>query len=297
MADDCDSEIYIEQVDRMVTGEPSIKDFDEAILFLNFALKKNSSVKASGFALKTIEFLEKHKKYKEKNYRFMPSSISGKIINKKDSDIEYNESYVYSVATHGLGTRHEENKIFGMKPLRYLSLLAGTIYSDKWAAGYTEKRAVNEGEVTVSVEDGGTVAVKAGTFENCIKVTLDLEIADKAGRDYYFENFMYTHCGKKIYWFAPNVGIVKHDCIWGGTLSSVCELSEFRSAATDGEYMPVYIGNRWVYDEMTIEKEYTARCICDVLSGIENEFFITCEQEFLFSGTEKEYTEFKNNLK
>jgi len=86
--------------------------------------------------------------------------------------------------------------------------------------------------------------------------------------------------------------IVKHDCIWGEVLSSACELTEYKSMATSGEYMPIYIGNNWIYDEMTIEAEYNARVKYDIVSGENNDFLMIDEQDFVYLGTEEEYKEF-----
>lgn len=305
-SDDCDSDGYITLADTLVTGAPKIEYFDDAIKYLKFALRKNSSARASIFAVNALEFMEKCRDYKSKNYRFLPSRINSSIINKKEDKLEYTEWGKYDVAPHRMGTRHEESKIFGMKPFRYLQELTGTLYSEKWIAGYSEQIKHNDGDINLTVEDGGTITVKAGTFENCLKVTVSLESADNLDannkKDYFFKGFRYTHCGTKIFWYAPNVGIVKHDCIWGDSSTSdwpqisVCELTEYKSVATDGEYMPIYIGNRWIYNEMTLESGYKAQVKYDIVSGMEEEFFMIYEQEYVYLGTEEEYEEFKKSL-
>jgi hypothetical protein len=185
----------------------------------------------------------------------------------------------------------------GIKPFRILQRLAGTLFDEKWVAGYTEQRKFEEGytDLSIKVEDGGTITTKAGIFENCLKVTFDLEhISEKAAYKHYYLSYnKYPHCGTKIYYFAPNVGVVKYDSIWGESQTAVCELTEYNSVATSGEYMPIYIGNKWIYDEMTLEPEYIARRKCDIVSGMENEFFMIDEQEMLFKGNDEEYEEFK----
>lgn len=291
--DDYDSDTYIHIADIIVTGAPKTEYFDEAVKYLKFALRKNSSAQASAFASEALGFMEKCREYKRKGYRFFPTRINSSLIHKKDESIEYTEWGKYDVAPHRMGSRHEENKIFGMKPFRYLQKLAGTLYSGKWTAGYSELIKHGDGVIHISVEDGGAVTVKAGTFENCLKITFNLALPEGKA---YFENYQYTHCGTKIYYYAPNVGIVKHDCVWGESLSSVCELAEYTSVATDGEYMPVYIGCRWIYDEMTLEPGYKARMQYGVVSGMDNEFFMVNRQEFLYLGTEEEYEEFKKSL-
>jgi len=57
--------------------------------------------------------------------------------------------------------------------------------------------------------------------------------------------------------------------------------------------MPVYIGNKWIYDEVTIEPEFMEMTKFNIVSGMEDEFFMVCEGEMLFKGTEVEYEEFK----
>ncbi|MCL2519066.1 MAG: hypothetical protein FWF15_10935, partial [Oscillospiraceae bacterium] len=292
--ENCDSDTHISIADYALPNEkPNEWDFEQAIKNLKLAVQKNSSVKASLFALNALEYFEKCKEYQGKGYRFLPSHTCGSSINIADNEIRYSESNVYSLSPFRWGSRHAENKIFGIKPFRFLKKLAGTLYSDKWIAGYSEQKTLDEGELSIKAEDGGTVTTKAGTFENYIKVTFDLALPD--GANYYADNFKYMHCGTKIYYYAPNVGIVKFDCIWGDSLSSSCELSEYKSAATNGEYMPIYIGNHWIYDEMTLEEGYIARRKYDIVSGIENEFFLIDEQEFMYLGTEEEYEEFKKS--
>jgi len=44
---------------------------------------------------------------------------------------------------------------------------------------------------------------------------------------------------------------------------------------------------------MTLEPEYIARCKIDIVSGMEDEFFMIDEQEMLFKGNDAEYEEFK----
>ena len=295
-ADDIDSDAYINLANMLVMGAPKLEYLDYAVKYLKFALRKNSSVRASLFAVEALDYMEKYREYKKKNYRFLPSSTNASLLIKSGDTILYKESGVYGVAPHKMGSRHQENKIFGVKPFRYLHVLAGTLYSKKWVAGYTEQKKHDDGVISIKVEDGGTVTVKAGIFENCLKVTFSLEKEDNNEKNYYFQNFNHTHCGTKIYYYAPNVGIVKHDCIWGESLASVCELTEYQSVATDGEYMPIYIGSRWIYDEMTLESGYKARRKYDIISGMENEFFMIDEQEFMYLGTEDEYEEFKKTL-
>jgi len=299
-SDGYDSDAYINLAQKSLPHDkPQQWDFEAAIKYLKYAVRRNSSEKSALFALNALNHVATTKDHVEKNkYRFLPSHLYASLLKKKDGKIvEYAEGGGgYSVSAYRWGSRHEENKIFGVKPFRYLKQLAGTLFDDTWIIGYTGQKKHEDGDVSITVENGGTVAVRAGTFDNCLKVTFSLEKEDNGDIHYYLHNFQNTHCGTKIYYYAPNVGIVKFDCIWGKSLSSVCELAEYSSVATEGEYMPVYIGSRWVYDETTLEPGYRARKRYDVVSGMEDEFFMIDEQEFLYLGTEEEYEKFKKSL-
>jgi RNA polymerase sigma-70 factor (ECF subfamily) len=267
---------------------------DDAIHCLKIAAQKNSGVKANSMAIAGLDYLERFKNYQEKKYRFLPSGINGSDLVKSNGKIIYSEGGSYSFGPYRWGSRHEENKIFGMKPFRFLQILTGCIFSDKWVIGYKENKNLDENTIAVniSIDDGGIINVKAGRFENCLKLTIEAEL-ENDDKSYYWQNYSFVHCGKKIFYFAPNVGLVKHICEWGGSLSSICELSEYSSVATNGEYMPIYVGCRWIYDEMTLENGYRARRKFDITYGTRENFFMIDEQEFLYLGTEEEYEDMK----
>ena len=81
---------------------------------------------------------------------------------------------------------------------------ANCIWSDEWRVGaspiveYTKwSRDVR---TQISCEDGGTITTKAGTFENCFKLCLDIG-GMEGGWSY--------RGGKKVYYFADGIGIVR----------------------------------------------------------------------------------------
>lgn len=300
-SENCDSDTYIDLADKALPNEkPKEWDFDTAIKNLKFANQKNTSVRSSLFSHNALDFIERCAEYYKNNWVFLPSSVSGGIISRqnKQGKIIYKENEIYYMGPYVTwGSWYGARRCIGLKPYRFLQELAGTLYSDKWIAGYSETLKNGDGEIYLKAEDGGTITTKAGTFSNCIKVTFNLEW--EGGKDdglYYLHNLRYSHCGTKIYWYAPNVGIVRHDCIWGNALTASIELTEYKSCATSGEYMPVYVGNRWIYDEVTLPSKFIARKKYDLVSGIEDEFFMIEEQEMLFMGTDEEYEEFKKSL-
>lgn len=165
-----------------------------------------------------------------------------------------------------------------------------------WKPGFAEDREYqlpySDEKLTahIVVENGELVTVTAGTFENCLKVTVTSEKDGESEKNRRYYWWSYDCCGKKTFYFAPNVGVVRHECDWGnGDLVSVCELSEYTSTATAGEYMPVYISCSWVYDETTIEDAYILRKTYRVTHGMNQKFFLASDHDFTYCGTEDEY--------
>lgn len=294
--DNCDSETHLMVAKSALPHRELQKwDFDAAIENLKLAVQKNTSVKTNLFAANAVNYVERFREYHAKGWHLLPSSLYGMpiYINKSEGKIisGYSGSLYSICLSPDLSSWYDVRQCMGIRPFRFLTDLAGALFSEKWIVGYSEKIKHNDSDVYLKVEDAGTVTVKAGTFGNCLKVTLELEKMDETDEKYYVNNN--AHCGTKIYYYAPNVGIVKHDCRWGNTLlPSSCELTEYVSYATNGEYMPIYIGNQWVYHETTLEPEFNARKRYRIISGMEDEFFMIEEQEMLFRGTAEEYEEF-----
>ena len=101
----------------------------------------------------------------------------------------------------------------------------GTLWSDEWVPGYhMERKGIDawnpEVKIVMDVLEDETVEVAAGRFENCRHVTYTAE---------GFGGGMGYGNGKKHYWFAPGVGVVRFETdFWGGTKTSVWELVTYR---------------------------------------------------------------------
>ncbi len=114
---------------------------------------------------------------------------------------------------------------------------ADCLWNDDWVDGATVvHKHLLWGSYPVKTvalcENAGEISVKAGTFENCFKVSLDIE-GMKDGLAY--------RGGKKDYYFAPGVGIIKtvnHYC--DGARQAVYELVSYEGTG-DG-YMPLSDG-------------------------------------------------------
>lgn len=131
---------------------------------------------------------------------------------------------------------------------------ANCIWCDKWKEGYKEEITAepwDDGTIIqtkISCESAGTVETKAGTFENCLRVSLDI------GK---YGEFMDYRSGKKEYYFAPGIGIVKivHHYM-DGLLTSVYELTYYEG---EGEgYMPSADGLVRKYEAVGLTDGYAA---------------------------------------
>lgn len=298
--ENCDSDTHIALAEEAVPYTrwdevPKKRDFGAAAKQLKLAVQKNTSARASLFAAIGVEYLERFRQYYEKGWHVSPCGLhSMSLIKDKGEGKIMCKSADYSIdPSQDWSDWWDERKCLARNPFRYLQQLFGVLYDDKWIAGYSGQIKHEHGEISIKAEDGGTIATKAGMFENCVKVTVELEKADETDPRYYVLTPAYSHCGTKVYYYAPNVGIVKYECIWGEALYACVELTEYKSYATDGEYMPVYIGSKWIYDEVTIAPEFMEKTEFNIVSGMEDEFFMVCEGEMLFRGTEDEFEKFK----
>lgn len=292
-----DSDYYVGQ------GEQLCREWklDEAVEALRKAVRVNTNQSATFAALNGIEALNRFSDYHKKAWRFCPSSINtGYIRAKENSSVfYYGEDNLYTFCPYRFGSRGEENRIFGVKPFRYLQRILGCMYDKKWVIGYTETKDLGDNiTANVSVTDGGTVTTAAGVFTDTIKLTV---VCEKAGMDddYYMKyNYQYTFCGIKEYWFAKGVGLVRFHCIWGKSLDSTADLVSFKVPAADDSYMPIQIGNTWEYDELNLTREgYRAKRIMRIDCGVGNSFLLSDNQEFVFKGTDNDYENFKASLK
>lgn len=286
---------------RMCGVRCNKNDYDGAIEELRSAVRLNRDDKSMRIAIKGIDYLTRFGEYAKKNYRLCPSTIDGSYLNiSSDGAVRYDEGGYTGFGPYRFGTRFEENRIFGAKPMRYLQELAGAVWDRKWTPGYTQEICLSDGEVTgiLTVSDGGEVAVPAGTFENTLLLTIDVRDVKLTG-DYWFENdYSHVHCGAKRFWYARGVGIVRHVCEWGTQLSTDLRLASYDNPAGGDDYLPIYIGCRWEYDEANLTAEgYRAKRIAEVLCGRDGRYLLSDAQEFIYLGDEEAYEAFKASLK
>ncbi len=130
-----------------------------------------------------------------------------------------------------------------------LAEAADWLWSDEWKPGYEatlKPKHYDNGKTTMVCTDCGTVTTKAGTFEGCMKLALDIQ---NVSRGYSYRG------GKKEYYFAPGVGIVKIVNEFGeGTRNGVYELSSY--VGTGEGYMPFGDGMVRKYEAIGLTDGY-----------------------------------------
>lgn len=298
---DTDSSYFIDKCET-ICGEEAATDVNrvgEAIELLRCALRKNTSERDTVTALGGIDYLERMTDYMKK-YRLCPSSFNTSLLSRRDGRVTEKDFY-YSFGPYRWGTHHTEDRIFGAKPLRYQENFFGCIWDDKWVVGYHEedaerkhpyKRSGEMHKFTFDVTDGGAVTVPAGTFENCLKLTIEYGEPEEVPTE-WFNGTGGSVMGKKEYWLARGVGIVRFDCDWGGTLNSSLRLTSYKNPAREDGYFPLAIGCEWEYDEAVLTSQgYCAKRVMKIPCGHGGNFLMQHAQEFYYRGTDAEYDAF-----
>lgn len=138
------------------------------------------------------------------------------------------------------------NDIFGI-----LQDAANCIWSDEWHVGVSSiieysSYDVDAIKTQITCEAGGTVVTKAGTFENCLKLSLDIS-GMTGGLDY--------RGGKKVYYFSEGIGIVRTESEYcGGARTAVYELTAYQGIGEG--YMPLEDGMMRRYDALDLTDGY-----------------------------------------
>ncbi len=150
----------------------------------------------------------------------------------------------------GFGTA--ETPILYNDILGILQDATNCVWSEEWRVGaspiveYTKWD--NNIKTQITCEDGGTITTKAGTFENCFKLCLDI--------DGMVDGWEYRG-GKKVYYFAEGVGIIRTENEFcGGAKTAVYELTAYEGTAEG--YMPMADGLTRRYDALDLTDGYVA---------------------------------------
>ena len=210
----------------------------------------------------------------EKAHAKAAVSVAKRIIECENSDNGYtghwnffSKNVTYSKNgilkfTHDYRWSFELKSVCGMggvdAPLLYndiygiLQDAVNCIWSDEWQIGMSPTIEYdhhgNSVRTHVTCEDGGTVTTKAGVFENCLKLSMDIH-GMKDGWEY--------RGGKKIYYFADTIGIIRTENEYcDGARTAVYELTSYEGTANG--YMPMADGLVRRYDALDLTDGYVA---------------------------------------
>ena len=121
-------------------------------------------------------------------------------------------------------------------------------------------------QTTVTVQSASEcVTVPAGTFADCLlieMVTTASDHPDEAAEQQKEMNRRFL-CGTRRAWFAPGVGLAQLD-VRIGDGEACLQLQEFSVPAPSRDYLPLAIGNRWVYGWADVPPGYRAKEVYSV---------------------------------
>ncbi len=169
--------------------------------------------------------------------------FSKNVVHPKNNRLNFTHNHRWSFElkrTGGMGDSDAPllyNDIYGI-----LQDAANCIWSDEWRIGASpivEYDHYGDAVRTCIIcDNGGTITTKAGTFENCLKLSMDID-GMKDGLAY--------RGGRKVYYFAEGIGIVRTENEYcGGIKVAVYELTVYEG--TGEGYMPMADGLVRRYD-------------------------------------------------
>lgn len=130
-----------------------------------------------------------------------------------------------------------------------LNDVTGCLFDEQWKPGYksedTRDHFGDTLKVKISCDDAGTVEVKAGSFENCLSVDTVCE-GFPEGQAY--------RGGRRTYYFAPGVGLVKVEIYTKMGSKSAYELTSYEG--TGEGYMPIEEGMKRRYEDLGLTDGY-----------------------------------------
>ena len=162
--------------------------------------------------------------------------FSKNVVQKKKDTLYLSHNYRWSFEWKNDGSMASDRPILYNDILGILQDATNCIWSDEWCVGATPiieyTKWSRDVRTQITCENGGTITTKAGTFENCFKLCLDIGgMAD--GWSY--------RGGKKVYYFAEGIGIVRTENEYcGGARTAVYELTFFEGVGEG--FMPLADG-------------------------------------------------------
>ena len=193
--------------------------------------------------------------------RFSPDSklknvwnfFSKNVIRRNDNAVSYKDSgFRWSFEWKLTGRGGVELPVLCNDIYAILSETTGAVWSDDWKPGYSEEKPLqcygDNLKSSIVCEDAGEVTCPAGSYKDCIKLTVDCT---------GFDEGMAYRGGKKVYYFAPGVGLVRFEIF--GDFDTSPAAYELTVCQGFGEgYMPFEDGMVRRYDATNLTDGYIA---------------------------------------
>ena len=173
--------------------------------------------------------------------------FSKNVVQKKKDTLYFSHNYRWSFEWKNTGSMGAaEDPILYNDILGILQDATNCIWSDEWCVGATPiieyTKWSRDVRTQITCADGGTITTKAGTFENCFKLCLDIG-GMEGGWSY--------RGGKKVYYFAEGIGIVRTENKYcSGARTAVYELTSYEGVGEG--FMPLADGLVRRYDALNL---------------------------------------------
>jgi len=147
-----------------------------------------------------------------------------------------------------------------------------------WHTGWREDGPVGEEVVTAprtTESVGETVVTSAGTFENCLKVKMEVSTAERDDpEDSPRAQWRGQYDGVRTEWYAPGVGLVKVQYNHKNGNRTDAQLIHCSLVKDTTEYLPLMLGNEWQYEWLDQDGRKLFQETCTVVSNDENVFYL-----------------------
>ena len=137
-------------------------------------------------------------------------------------------------------------------PFHEMGVMNDFVMNSKYPGDTIIKETLSHGMYPLSttgtvVSDNETVTVPAGTFTKCRLILMETQDTEETkSEDEMTRRINQFMLGVREVWYAPGVGMVKLRVDMGRS-SYTCVLREYNIQKETQDYLPLTIGNRWVY--------------------------------------------------
>jgi tetratricopeptide (TPR) repeat protein len=122
---------------------------------------------------------------------------------------------------------------------------------------------------------GETVSTPAGTFENCLKVKMEVSTAERdEPEDSPRARWRGQYDGVRTEWYASGIGLVKVQYNHKNGKHTDAQLIHYSLVKDTTEYLPLTLGNEWQYEWTDQNGRKLFQETCTVVSNDKNVFYL-----------------------